>query len=61
MEKSNHKPIYESKEDQEVMFMFAKKFGFYDEYVKGMMLDVVDGEISKLKMTLFGLMMQQVN
>ncbi|PSM53267.1 formate dehydrogenase [Campylobacter blaseri] len=43
------KPIYESKEDQEVMFLFAKKFGFYDELVKGMMLDVVDGEIKQVK------------
>lgn len=42
-------PIYESKEDQEVMMLFAKKFGFYDEYVKGMMMDVVDGELKKVK------------
>ncbi len=43
------KPIYESKEDQEIMFLFAKKFGFYDEYVKGMMMDVVDGEVKQVK------------
>ena len=29
-------PLYESKGDHEVMFAFAKKVGFYDEYVKGM-------------------------
>ena len=43
------KPLYESKEDQEIMFMFAKKFGFYDEYVKGMKMGVVDGEIKQVK------------
>lgn len=43
------KPIYESKEDQEIMFMFAKKFGFYDEYVKGMKMGVVDGRIKQVK------------
>lgn len=34
------KPIYESKEDQEIMFMFAKKFGFYTEYTRGMKLEL---------------------
>ena len=43
------KPIYESKEDQEVMFLFAKKFGFYDEYVRGMKMGIVDGEIKQVK------------
>lgn len=43
------KPIYESKEDQEVMFLFAKKFGFYDEYVRGMKMDVVDGVLKQVK------------
>lgn len=43
------KPLYESKEDQEVMFLFAKKFGFYDEYIKGMKMGVVDGEIKQIK------------
>ncbi|CZE46814.1 formate dehydrogenase [Campylobacter geochelonis] len=42
-------PIYESKEDQDVMFAFAKKFGFYDEYVKGMKMGVVDGVIKQVK------------
>lgn len=43
------KPIYESKEDQDVMFLFAKKFGFYDEYVKGMKMGIVDGQIKQVK------------
>ena len=43
------KPIYESKEDQEIMFLFAKKFGFYDEYVRGMMMGVENGEKKKKK------------
>ena len=43
------KPIYESKEDHEVMFMFAKKFGFYDEYTRGMKMEVVNGEIKQVK------------
>lgn len=42
-------PIYESKEDQEIMFLFAKKFGFYDEYTKGMKMEVVDGEIKQVR------------
>ncbi|MDR3346270.1 MAG: formate dehydrogenase subunit alpha [Campylobacteraceae bacterium] len=43
------KPLYESKEDQEVMFEFAKKFGFYDEYVRGMKLRVEKGEAVQYK------------
>lgn len=43
------KPLYESKEDQEVMFLFAKKFGFYDEFVKGMKMGIVNGEIKQVK------------
>lgn len=43
------KPIFESKEDQEVMFLFAKKFGFYDEYVRGMKMGVVDGVLKQVK------------
>ena len=43
------KPLYESKEDQEIMFLFAKKFGFYYEYVKGMKMGIVDGEIKQVK------------
>ncbi|PHO14078.1 molybdopterin-dependent oxidoreductase, partial [Malaciobacter marinus] len=42
-------PLYESKTDHEVMFEFAKKFGFYDEYVKAMKMDIVDGEIKVVK------------
>lgn len=42
-------PIYESKQDQDILFLFAKKFGFYDEYVKGMMIDVVNGQLKKVK------------
>ncbi len=43
------KPIYESKEDQEVMFLFAKKFGFYDEYTRGMKMGIVDHEIVQIR------------
>nr|MCR4942354.1 molybdopterin-dependent oxidoreductase [Campylobacter sp.] len=43
------KPIGESKGDHEVMFEFAKKFGFYDEYVKGMKMAVVDHELKQVK------------
>ena len=42
-------PLYESKTDHEVMFEFAKKFGFYDEYVKAMKMNVVDGEYKVVK------------
>lgn len=42
-------PLYESKPDQEVMFEFAKKFGFYDEFVRGMKMDIVDGELKQVK------------
>jgi len=43
------KPLYESKQDQEVMFEFAKKFGFYDELTRGMKLRVENGEIVQYK------------
>ena len=43
------KPLFESKEDQDIMFLFAKKFGFYDEYVRGMKMGVVDGELKQVK------------
>lgn len=43
------KPIFESKQDHEIMMLFAKKFGFYDEYVKGLMMDIVDGEPKVVK------------
>ncbi len=44
-------PLYESKPDHEIMFEFAKKFGFYDEFTRGMKLDIKDGEIKKVKDT----------
>lgn len=31
-------PLYESKPDEEILFELAKRLGFYDEYVKGMMI-----------------------
>jgi len=31
-------PMYESKPDHEIMFEFAKRLGFYDEYTKGMLI-----------------------
>ena len=43
------KPIFEAKQDQEIMMLFAKKFGFYDEYVKGMMLGFRNGKIEQVK------------
>ena len=43
------KPIYESKEDQEIMFAFAKKFGFYTEYVRGMKMQIIDHELKQTK------------
>lgn len=42
-------PLYESKTDHEVMFEFAKQFGFYEEYTKAMKMDVVDGEYKQVK------------
>ena len=42
-------PLYESKADHEVMFLFAKKFGFYDEYVKGMKMATVNNEPKQVK------------
>ncbi|MPB59884.1 formate dehydrogenase, partial [Campylobacter fetus] len=39
------KPIYESKEDQEIMFAFAKKFGFYKEYTRGMKMELKDHKL----------------
>lgn len=43
------KPLFESKEDQEIMFLFAKKFGFYDEYTRGMKMGVEDGVLKQVK------------
>ena len=42
-------PLYESKADHEVMFAFAKKFGFYDEYTKAMRLGVQNGALAEVK------------
>ncbi|GAX87196.1 formate dehydrogenase major subunit [Lebetimonas natsushimae] len=44
-------PLYESKTDEEIMFAFAKKFGFYDEFVRGMMMGVRNGKAVKVKNT----------
>lgn len=43
------KPIYESKEDQEIMFAFAKKFGFYKEYTRGMKMQVIEHKLEQVK------------
>jgi formate dehydrogenase major subunit len=32
------KPMYESKTDHNIMFLLAKKLGFYDEFTKGMLI-----------------------
>ena len=42
-------PLYESKIDHEVMFEFAKKFGFYEEYTKAMKMDIKDGKPTVVK------------
>ncbi len=42
-------PLYESKTDHEVMFEFARKFGFYDEFTKAMKLGVKNGELVQVK------------
>lgn len=42
-------PLYESKTDEEVMFLFAKKFGFYDQFVQGMKMGVKDGKVVQVK------------
>ena len=42
-------PLYESKPDHEVMFLFARKFGFYDEYTRAMTMAVKDRELTKVK------------
>ncbi|MCD8477094.1 MAG: formate dehydrogenase subunit alpha, partial [Sulfurospirillum sp.] len=42
-------PLYESKADHEVMFEFAKKFGFYDEFVKGMKMRAENGNVVQYK------------
>ncbi len=42
-------PLYESKTDHDVMFEFAKKFGFYDEFTRAMKMQVVNGELKEVK------------
>ena len=44
-------PLYESKTDHDVMFEFAKKFGFYEEYTKAMRMDIVDKKLKVVKDT----------
>ena len=44
-------PLYESRPDHEVMFTFAKKFGFYDEYTRAMKMAVKDRELTQVKDT----------
>jgi formate dehydrogenase major subunit len=42
-------PLYESKPDQEIMFELAKRLGFYDLYVKGMMMEETkDGKLQMI-------------
>ena len=42
-------PLYESKADHDVMFAFAKEFGFYDEYTRAMKMGVKDGVLTEVK------------
>ncbi len=42
-------PLYESKTDHDVMFTFAKKFGFYDEYTRAMKMAVKDRDYVQVK------------
>jgi len=44
-------PMYESKTDQDIMFTFAKKFGFFNEFVAGMKLKAnkSKGTLKKVK------------
>jgi len=46
-------PMYESKPDHEIMFEFAKRLGFYDEFTRGMLLkvDPKSKELKKVKDT----------
>ncbi len=44
------KPLYESKQDHELMFLMAKKLGFYEEYTKALMCDFDNnGELVKTR------------
>ncbi len=38
-------PIYESKPDHEIMFEFARKFGFFTEYTRGMKRERINHEL----------------
>ena len=42
-------PMYESKTDQDVMFTFAKEFGFYDEFTRALTMGVKDGKLTEVK------------
>ncbi len=42
-------PLYESKTDHDVMFEFAKKFGFYEQYTRAMTMAVKDRELAVVK------------
>lgn len=42
-------PLYESKTDHDVMFEFARKFGFYDQYTQAMKLEVKNGSLVQTK------------
>ncbi|AFI06081.1 NAD-dependent formate dehydrogenase subunit alpha [Helicobacter cetorum MIT 99-5656] len=44
------KPLYECKQDHELMFLMAKKFGFYEEFTKALMCDFdSNGELVKTR------------
>ncbi len=44
------KPLYEAKQDHELMFEMAKKFGFYEEYTKAMLCDFdKNGELVQVR------------
>ncbi|MCB2215631.1 MAG: formate dehydrogenase subunit alpha [Desulfobulbaceae bacterium] len=42
-------PLYESKTDHDIMFLFAERFGFYDEYTRAMKMAVKDRELQPVK------------
>jgi formate dehydrogenase major subunit len=42
-------PLYESKADHDVMFAFAREFGFYDEYTRAMKMGIKDGVLTEVK------------
>ncbi|CRF41181.1 Formate dehydrogenase-O, major subunit @ selenocysteine-containing [Helicobacter ailurogastricus] len=46
------KPLYEAKQDHELMFEMAKKFGFYEEYTKALLCDFdKNGELVQVRQT----------